>query len=223
MTAFYAFRITFRVLYGEPCPEAKELEEGHLAHAEPANPMTGEPEDTDVGFPGPGHYIAERATPMKIAMGMLGFLATVAGVLQIPGVDRRRGHLPRADVRGLAAVAHPPLDSAAYIGLAVGAAMAAIGIGIAYYLYVVAPGTTDRIRARARRAPHLPLAQVVLRRALRRGLLPPAARDRALRQLGRRARRRRRAGRARRWTRCAASACSCVAPSRGSSAPTRCF
>src|SRR5829696_6999858 len=35
MTAFYAFRITFRVLYGEPCPEARELEEGHLAHAEP--------------------------------------------------------------------------------------------------------------------------------------------------------------------------------------------
>ena len=53
MTAFYAFRLIFRVLHGEPCPEAKELEEGHLAHAEPANPATGEPEDTDVGFPGP--------------------------------------------------------------------------------------------------------------------------------------------------------------------------
>ena len=76
MTAFYAFRMTFRVFGGEPCPEARELEQGHLAHAEPANPATGEREDTDVGFPGPGHYIAERATPMKIAMATLGFLAT---------------------------------------------------------------------------------------------------------------------------------------------------
>ena len=42
MTAFYSFRIVFRVVYGEPVPEAKELEQGHLAHAEPANPATGE-------------------------------------------------------------------------------------------------------------------------------------------------------------------------------------
>jgi NADH-quinone oxidoreductase subunit L len=53
LTAFYAFRIGFRVTAGKPCEEAKELEEGHLAHAEPENPATGEPEDTDVGFPGP--------------------------------------------------------------------------------------------------------------------------------------------------------------------------
>ena len=42
LTAFYAFRITFRVLAGPPCDEAKELEGGHLAHAEvPTNPATG--------------------------------------------------------------------------------------------------------------------------------------------------------------------------------------
>ena len=38
MTAFYAFRIVFRVVCGEPCKEAKELEKGHLAHAEPEQP-----------------------------------------------------------------------------------------------------------------------------------------------------------------------------------------
>ena len=54
LTAFYAFRMVFRVFFGEPVPEARELEGGHLAHGEPMNPMTGEPEDTDVGFPGPG-------------------------------------------------------------------------------------------------------------------------------------------------------------------------
>ena len=50
--------------------------------------MTGEEEDTDVGFPGPGHYIAEREWPMKIAMSVLAFGAVIGGVLQIPGVDR---------------------------------------------------------------------------------------------------------------------------------------
>ena len=49
--------------------------------------MTGEEEDTDVGFPGPGHFIAEREWPMKIAMGTLALLAIVGGVIQIPGVD----------------------------------------------------------------------------------------------------------------------------------------
>jgi NADH-quinone oxidoreductase subunit L len=150
LTAFYAFRLTFRVLYGEPCPEAKELEEGHLAHGEPANPMTGEPEDTEIGFPGPGHYIAERATPMKIAMGILAFLATVAGVLQIPGVTHVVDTFLEPTFEDSPLSHIHPSTGAAYLGLAVGALMAAIGIGTAYYLYVVAPGTTDRIRARAR-------------------------------------------------------------------------
>ena len=38
LTAFYAFRIVFRVFCGEPVPEARELERGHLAHAEPDEP-----------------------------------------------------------------------------------------------------------------------------------------------------------------------------------------
>src|SRR5687767_11392809 len=33
LTAFYAFRIGFRVAYGEPSEEARGLEHGHLAHA----------------------------------------------------------------------------------------------------------------------------------------------------------------------------------------------
>ena len=61
MTAIYTFRMIFRAFFGEPCPEARELEHGHLHHAEqPTNPVTGEIEDTDVGFPGPDHHIAER-------------------------------------------------------------------------------------------------------------------------------------------------------------------
>ena len=92
LTGIYTFRMIFRAFFGEPCEEARELEHGHLAHAEvPRNPMTGEEEDTDVGFPGPGHFIAERELPMKIAMGALAVLAVIGGVVQIPG-RRRRGH-----------------------------------------------------------------------------------------------------------------------------------
>ena len=43
LTAIYTFRMIFRAFYGEPNEEARELEHGHLFHAEhPTNPMTGE-------------------------------------------------------------------------------------------------------------------------------------------------------------------------------------
>src|SRR5205807_3631593 len=72
LTGIYTFRMIFRAFFGEPVEEARELEQGHLAHAEkPTNPATGEEEDIDVGFPGPGHYIAERDIPMRVAMGAL--------------------------------------------------------------------------------------------------------------------------------------------------------
>ena len=92
MTAFYAFRMVFRVFFGEPVDEARELEGGHLAHHDPANPMTGESEDTDVGFPGPEHHVAEREWPMKAAMVPLAFLSIVGGVVGIPGVTDTLEH-----------------------------------------------------------------------------------------------------------------------------------
>ncbi len=88
LTAVYTFRMIFRAFHGEPVPEARELEEGHLHHAEhPTNPATGEVEDTAVGFPGPHHTTAERALPMRIAMSVLALGAIGAGLLQIPKVD----------------------------------------------------------------------------------------------------------------------------------------
>src|SRR4051812_5001389 len=85
MTAFYAFRMVFRVFFGEQAPEAAELEEGHLAHGEHMNPMTGEAEDTEVGFPGADHHIAERAWPMRAAMAPLAGPSLIAGGGRIPG------------------------------------------------------------------------------------------------------------------------------------------
>src|SRR5919109_5059084 len=87
LTAIYTFRMIFRAFYGEPNEEARELEHGHLFHAEhPTNPMTGEVEDAEVGFPGPEHHIAERELPMKVAMGALAVLAIVGGIVQVPKV-----------------------------------------------------------------------------------------------------------------------------------------
>ena len=148
LTAFYAFRIGFRVSRGEPCAEARGLEQGHLAHADPVNPATGEPEDTDVGFPGPEHHIAERQLPMRIAMGVLGFLALVGGLIQIPGVDSAvenflDGSFADSRFAGLA-----PSTGQAWAGLAVGAGISIAGIALAYLLYVVRPGSTVRLAER---------------------------------------------------------------------------
>jgi NADH-quinone oxidoreductase subunit L len=149
LTGIYTFRMIFRAFFGDPVPEAVELEHGHLHHAEqPSNPMTGEPEDTDVGFPGPGHFIAEREWPMRIAMTMLAVLATCAGALQIPGVDRavERFLDPSfADSR----FAHVTASTGeAWIGLVIGGVIALVGIAIAYAVWLRAPATPATLRAR---------------------------------------------------------------------------
>ncbi len=148
ITAFYSFRIVFRVFYGEPCKEAKELEGGHLAHHEPVNPHTFEPEDTDVGFPGKVHHIAERTWPMAVGMAVLGFGALFGGYIQVPGIDATLENWfePVFEASPLYAIV-PPVGQA-WLGLAVGSLISILGVSLAYYLYIVAPGSTDRIRER---------------------------------------------------------------------------
>jgi NADH-quinone oxidoreductase subunit L len=149
LTALYTFRMIFRAFLGQPVPEARELEQGHLAHADvPRNPLTGEEEDTDVGFPGPGHFIAERELPMKVAMGTLAALATVGGLIQIPGVDSvvERFLSPTfADSR----FAHTQVSTgSAWVGLIIGAVVAVVGISLAYRIWVGAPGIAVAARER---------------------------------------------------------------------------
>ncbi|MBV9605484.1 MAG: NADH-quinone oxidoreductase subunit L [Solirubrobacterales bacterium] len=149
LTGIYTFRIIFRAFFGEPSPEARELEHGHLAHAEvPRNPMTGEEEDTDVGFPGPGHFIAEREWPMRIAMGALAVLALIGGLVQVPGIDDAVGKFldpTFADSK----FAHVQVKAGpAWLGLVVGAVIAVIGISLAYRIWIAQPGTSVRVRER---------------------------------------------------------------------------
>src|ERR1700709_40198 len=104
LTAIYTFRLIFRVLPGKPCAEAQELtDNGHAAPPTPRNPATGEVEDTDVGFPGAEHHIAEQTPATKVAMGGLAFLALFARLAPAAGGRRDGPPLPRPGLRRLAA------------------------------------------------------------------------------------------------------------------------
>jgi NADH-quinone oxidoreductase subunit L len=149
LTGLYTFRMIFRAFFGRPVREAGSLEEGHLAHAEvPTNPATGEEEDTDVGFPGPEHHIAERDMPMKVAMAVLAVLALIGGVLQIPGVDRSIERFLAPTFADSALARSVPSTGADWVGLAIGAAVAVVGIALAYRIWMVAPDTAPNLRRR---------------------------------------------------------------------------
>jgi NADH-quinone oxidoreductase subunit L len=152
LTAVYAFRMVFRCFFGPPSPEARELEQGHLPHAEPVNPMTGEPEDSDVGYPGPGHHIAERERAMQVPIGLLAFLSIFGGVLQIPGVTHVIENFLEPTFADSKWVDFDVSGGMEAFALIIGATASLLGIGIAYLLWVERPGTTVDL---ARRVPRL--------------------------------------------------------------------
>ena len=152
LTAFYAFRIGFRVVLGDPCPEAKELEEGHLHHGEHENPATGEKEDTEVGFPGSEHHIAERAPGMRIAMGVLAFLSIFAGVIQIPGITAGMEHFLEGSFEDSSSSTSCPRRNPRTSACWSEAILSIAGIGLAYFAYVSRPGLTAPPALALRRA-----------------------------------------------------------------------
>jgi NADH-quinone oxidoreductase subunit L len=149
LTAVYTWRMIFRAFFGEPCAEAKELEHGHLAHAEvPTNPANGEVEDTDVGFPGPEHTIAERALPMKVAMTLLAIGATFAGLVQIPHVDHVITNFLQPTFADSKWVDHEPSNALVNFGLVIGTVIGLSGIAFAYRVWVLKPGSAAVWQAR---------------------------------------------------------------------------
>jgi NADH-quinone oxidoreductase subunit L len=149
LTAIYTFRMIFRAFYGKPVEEAVELEEGHLHHAEqPTNPANGEVEDTDVGFPGPFHTIAERALPMRVAMSILAVGAFGAGLVQIPKVDFVIDDFLAPSFMGSKLYEVHERNGLLIFGLVLGTVLALAGIAIAYRVWVARPSTAARVRER---------------------------------------------------------------------------
>ncbi|HYH59011.1 MAG TPA: NADH-quinone oxidoreductase subunit L [Thermoleophilaceae bacterium] len=150
MTAFYAFRMVFRVFFGPPVDEARTLQQGFLTHSHHENPATGETEDTDVGFPGPEHEIAEQSRPMSAAMAPLALLSIAGGIVAIPGVTETLEQFLEPAFEGSAHLEDHPSEEAEMTGLAIGAAISVVGILLAWGFYVLRPGTTVRLRDRLR-------------------------------------------------------------------------
>jgi len=148
LTAIYTWRMIFRAFWGEPVEQARELEHGHLYHApEPFNPANGEIEDTDVGFPGPEHHIAERALTMKAAMAALAVLACVGGIVLVPHTTTWLETFLEPTFAD--STIHPAEnDSLLVVGLVLGAVLALGGIFIAYTVWVRRPGTSAQWQAR---------------------------------------------------------------------------
>jgi NADH-quinone oxidoreductase subunit L len=113
----------------------------------PTNPATGEEEDTDVGFPGPEHHIAEWAMPMKAAMGVLAVLSVVGGIVLIPKTTTWLDTFLEPAFEGSSVVAEPS-DTLIFFGLALGAALGLAGIAVAYHVWVRNPGLSARVRER---------------------------------------------------------------------------
>ena len=101
LTAVYTWRMIFRAFWGEPVPEARELERGHLHHAEhPHNPA--------IGRGGRGHRrrLPRPRAPHRRAgaadEGRDGRARRAGGHRRgraHPEGDDLVGHVPRADVR----------------------------------------------------------------------------------------------------------------------------
>ncbi len=143
-TAVYTFRLIFRAFHGAPVAEARELEGGHLHHAEvPRNPANGEEEDTEVGFPGPNHAIAERALPMRIAMGLLALGAVGAGLIQIPKVDFVIDDFLRPSFATSKLYEPHTKDGLLAVGLTLGTLIGLAGIALAYRIWIVGGRDAD--------------------------------------------------------------------------------
>jgi NADH-quinone oxidoreductase subunit L len=151
LTAFYAFRMVFRVFWGDPVEQARELERGHLWHAdEPTNPATGEKEDTDVGYPGPEHHVAEQSLPMRIAMAPLALLSVIAGIVFLPGVTKWLEHFLHPSFEESRFIEDHPSVGAEWIGIIAGGTLSVVGIAVAWSMFVRRPGVTLELRERAR-------------------------------------------------------------------------
>jgi NADH-quinone oxidoreductase subunit L len=85
---------------------------------------------------------------MKVAMTVLAVLALVGGALQIPGVDRSIERFLSPTFADSVLSRSVPSTAADWIGLAIGAAIAILGVVTAYRIWLAAPETAPNLRRR---------------------------------------------------------------------------
>ena len=141
MTAIYTFRMIFRAFSGDPVPEARELEHGHLHHPEhPTNPMTGRDRGHRRRLPGPGAPHRRAGRPDEGGDGHARRARDHRRRVQIPNVNEALHHFLEptfADSRFYEEL--EPSNTLTIIGLLIGAAIALLGIFVAYSLWVRSP------------------------------------------------------------------------------------
>ncbi|MCD6725787.1 MAG: NADH-quinone oxidoreductase subunit L [Solirubrobacteraceae bacterium] len=153
LTVVYTWRMIYRAFWGEAVEQAEELEHGHLWHApHPTNPATGEVEDTEVGFPGPEHHVAEQTWQMKLAMGALAVLSVLGGLLFLPfeTLEPLKSFLDPTFEDSL--VQHPANDTLEVLGIVATSVIAVAGMAFAYRIWALGEG---RAGAWQRRLPAL--------------------------------------------------------------------
>ena len=74
-----------------------------------------------------------------LVLAVLAFLALFGGLVQVPGVDDLVTKFLEPVFEGSPLAAIHPSTGAEWTGLAIGAAISLLGIGIAYYCYVLRP------------------------------------------------------------------------------------
>ena len=139
----------FRTFWGEPVQPARAMLAGEMYHApEHTNPATGEIEDTEVGFPGPEHHVAEHEGTMKVAMGGLAVLAIVGGLVQIPKVtDVLHSFLAPSFEDSRYYESLEPSGGLTLFGLVTGGILAIAGITLAWFLWVKRADAPASLRA----------------------------------------------------------------------------
>ncbi len=158
-TVLYTWRMIFRAFWGKPCEQATVLEQtGHSFHyPEHTNPHTGneddpstqEVEDTEVGFPGAVHKIAEQTWQMRAAMVPLAVLAVIAGVVQLPfGLTNVLSDFLEPTFADTIIAYHPKNPGLETFGLILSSVIAVVFLAAAYIVWVRRPGSSSAIQAR---------------------------------------------------------------------------
>lgn len=134
LTAVYTWRMIFRAFWGRRSPRRRSSRRAPAPPARAPQPGDGRARGHRRRLPGPEHHIAERATPMRLAMGTLAVLAVLGGLLGIPHVFTPLEHFLEPvfeDTMG-----HHEIDGTiTVVGLIVGALAGILGIAVAWRVW----------------------------------------------------------------------------------------